>query len=171
MMISSDNGAGYVCRVHGDFHLGQVMVTDDNDLCFVDFAGEPGIPIEQRKQKHINVRDIAGMYRSVSGYLGAVSVEEFAANAGSPELIQERKEYASKAISPLIDAASRAFLGQKTLKNPWLSLEVFRKNLYEVNYEVCNRPQMAYVPINGLSKLLGKSEKLNVKEKGKTNIH
>lgn len=164
-LIKANQDSGYICRVHGDFHLGQVMVTEDNDLCFVDFAGEPGIPIEQRKQKHIYVRDIAGMYRSIGGYLGAVSVEEFAAGAGSPELIQERKQYAQKAVAPLINAASNTFLGKNSLKNPWLSLEVFRKNLYEVNYEVCYRQQMAYVPINGLSALLDRNAPLNVRKK------
>ena len=168
-LINKNPDSGYICRVHGDFHLGQVMVTNDNDLCFIDFAGEPGLPIEQRKQKHIYVRDIAGMYRSVNGYLGAVAVEEFADNTQSPELRQERKEYAQKAITPLINTASNTFLGKNSLKNPWLSLEVFRKNLYEVNYEVCNRPQMAYVPINGLSDLLTKDTPSNIRIKDNAN--
>lgn len=143
-----------VCRVHGDFHLGQVLVTKDDDLKFIDFAGEPALPIEQRKQKHISVRDYAGMYRSISGYLGAVAAEEFAAEGATPEEIAKRKAYAQKAVSPLINKASQRFLRKHTLNEPWLSLEVFRKNLYEVNYEVCNRPQMAYVPISGLNTLL-----------------
>ncbi len=168
-LINKNPSTGYICRVHGDFHLGQVMVTQNNDLCFIDFAGEPGLPIEQRKQKHIYVRDIAGMYRSVNGYLGAVAVEEFADNSISPQQRQERKEYAQKAIYPLIKAAGETFLGKNSLKNPWLSLEVFRKNLYEVNYEVCNRPQMAYVPINGLSDLLSKGTPSNTLIKDNSN--
>ena len=66
---------------------------------------------------------------------------------------------ASKAIKPIINASAQTFLGQHNLKEPWLSLEVLRKNLYEVNYEVNNRPQMAYVAINGLSDLLQKTSK------------
>ena len=53
--LNSGKDRGYTCRVHGDFHLGQVMVTKDNDLRFIDFAGEPGLPIEQRKEKHIYI--------------------------------------------------------------------------------------------------------------------
>ena len=79
----------------------------------------------------------------------------------------ERKKYAQKAIAPLIGAASRTFLGENSLKNPWLGLEVFRKNLYEVNYEVCNRRHMAYVPINGLSNLLMQDTPTNTRKNNK----
>ena len=159
--INSSDDKGYICRVHGDFHLGQVMVTPDNDLKFIDFAGEPGLPIEQRREKHIYLRDYAGMYRSINGYLGAVAAENFASQAQTFEEAKSRKQYAQKALKPLIHEASQQFLGKHSLDNPWLSLEVLRKNLYEVNYEVCNRPQMAYVPINGLSSLLAKTTKQN----------
>lgn len=146
---------GTINRVHGDFHLGQVMVTEDNDLRFIDFAGEPALSMKERKQKYIHVRDIAGMYRSIKGYLGAVAVEDFAAKATDDLSAARRKAWAEKAIRPLIDSASRAFLGNKTMNNdPWLSLEVLRKNLYEVKYEVSFRPNMAYVPINGLFDLM-----------------
>ncbi len=152
LMQAEDKGT--LNRVHGDFHLGQVMVTPDNDLRFIDFAGEPDLPMEQRKQKHIYVRDIAGMYRSLKGYMGAVAVENFAASAQDVASAEERKAWAQKAVSPLIDRVSREFLGDKSLNEPWLSLEILRKNLYEVNYEMGNRPNMAYVPISGLVDLL-----------------
>lgn len=164
--INKSEDKGTVCRVHGDFHLGQVLVTEDNDLKFIDFAGEPALPIDQRKQKHISVRDYAGMYRSLNGYLGAVAAEEFAAEADTPELAQRHKEYAQKAIKPLMRQATRAFLGRQSLQNPWMSMEIFRKNLYEVNYEVCHRPQMAYVPIEGLSSLLGKNTAVKTRNNG-----
>ena len=146
---------GTINRVHGDFHLGQVMVTPDNDLRFIDFAGEPDLPMAERKQKHIYVRDVAGMYRSIKGYLGAVAVENFAAKAPTEVVAVERKQWAQKAIKPLIERAAQAFLGDKSIQDPWLNLEILRKNLYEVNYEVGNRPAMAYVPIEGLNELFG----------------
>lgn len=152
LMLSENKGT--LNRVHGDFHLGQVMVTPENDLRFIDFAGEPDLPMEQRKQKHIYVRDVAGMYRSLKGYMGAVAVENFAASAQDVASAEERKAWAQKAISPLIEKVSREFLGDRSLNDPWLSLEILRKNLYEVNYEMGNRPTMAYVPISGLGDLL-----------------
>ena len=151
--IRNAEDKGTINRVHGDFHLGQVMVTPENDLRFIDFAGEPDLPMKERKNKHIYVRDIAGMYRSIKGYLGAVAVENFAAAAPSETVAMERKTWAQKAIKPLIDRAAQAFLGNKSVQEPWLSLEILRKNLYEVNYEVGNRPAMAYVPIEGLNEL------------------
>ncbi len=143
-------------RVHGDFHLGQVMVTPDNDLRFIDFAGEPALPMRERKQKYISVRDIAGMYRSIKGYLGAVAVEDYTSNAPNQEIKEERKKWGLEAIKPLINEVSREFLGDHKLSDPWLSLEILRKNLYEVKYEVTSRPNYAYIPINGLADLFNK---------------
>lgn len=165
--IRNAEDKGTINRVHGDFHLGQVMVTKDEDLRFIDFAGEPDLLMAERKQKYISVRDVAGMYRSIKGYLGAVAVEDFAASAPSADVARERKAWAEKAIKPLIDSASRAFLGDKKLNDPWLSLEILRKNLYEVNYEVNNRPEMAYVPISGLSELLLQPADTNMNVRGK----
>ena len=154
--IRESDNKGTLNRVHGDFHLGQVMVTPDNDLKFIDFAGEPGLSMVQRQQKHLSVRDVAGMYRSIKGYLGAVAVEDFAKSAPDDLTAHARKTWAHKAIKPLIDDASRAFLGNKTLQSdPWLALEVLRKNFYEIDYELNNRPEMAYIPVGGLSELLG----------------
>lgn len=165
--IMQAQNKGVLTRVHGDFHLGQVMVTPDKDLRFIDFAGEPGLSMEQRKQKHISVRDIAGMYRSIKGYLGAVAVENFASAATDVDIVAERKAWAQKAISPLIDRAANEFLGNHSINDPWLSLEILRKNLYEINYEMGNRPTMAYVPISGLNDLLQKSSTTISKEKSK----
>lgn len=148
------NGGYSLVRVHGDFHLGQVLVTQNNELKFIDFAGEPAASFKERAQKHISVRDLAGMYRSVKGYLGNVAVEEFVADAPDEASAKARRSYAEKAIRPLIDESARLVLNGHSLKEPWLGLEVLRKNLYEVNYEVTYRPQMAYVAINGLASML-----------------
>ena len=144
---------GMIHRVHGDYHLGQVMITPDDDVKIIDFGGEPALSMNARKQKYISVRDIAGMYRSIQGYLGTVAVEEYAKKAPSDEVKQERKAWGQKAIKPLIDRASAAFLGEHKLSDPWLSLEILRKNLYEVKYEVAERQEMAYAPIKGLMDL------------------
>ena len=134
------------------------MVTKDNKLKVIDFGGEPSLSMEERKQKYINIRDIAGMYRSIKGYLGADTAEKFArtplvanidSTSISPEVYQERKDWALKTLEPLIKTSATTFLGKETL-DPWLKLEILRKNLYEVKYEVANRPQMAYIPISGL---------------------
>ena len=151
--IKEQPNKGIQHRVHGDYHLGQVMVTPDNDIKIIDFGGEPALSMTERKQKYISVRDIAGMYRSIKGYLGAVAVEEFANRAPDDATRLERKVWGQKAIAPLINKASSTFLGSQKLSDPWLNLEILRKNLYEVKYEVSERPSMAYVPVQGLSDL------------------
>ena len=157
--IRASSDKGTLNRVHGDFHLGQVMVTPDNDLRFIDFAGEPGLSMAERQQKHLSVRDVAGMYRSIKGYLGAVAVEEFAKKSDNPEVAKERKAWAKRAIKPLINTAAKIFLGERKInEDHWLALEVLRKNFYEIDYELNNRPEMAYIPISGLNELLGNTD-------------
>lgn len=153
-----------IVRVHGDFHLGQVLVTQNGDLKFLDFAGEPGLPLTERKKKHPETRDVAGMYRSISGYLGPVVAETFAAtgetvkraNGSDKNVTDPAKEaWARKAIALMIERSTAAFMSGRSEQQPMMALEVLRKNLYEVGYEVGNRPDMAHIPVSGLISLLG----------------
>lgn len=172
-LLESGAEESHIVRVHGDFHLGQVLVTKDNDLKFLDFAGEPGLPVKERKRKYPETRDTAGMYRSISGYLGPVVAETFAAtgltvkraNGSDKNITDPRKEaWANKAIAPIIEASTKAFMRDKNEQQPMMALEILRKNLYEVGYEVGNRPDMAHIPVKGLVNLLGNGS-ANIKQK------
>lgn len=166
-LLESGQEKSKIVRVHGDFHLGQVLVTKDGDLKFLDFAGEPGLPLTERKKKHPETRDVAGMYRSISGYLGPVVAETFAAtgetvkraNGSDKNVTDPTKEaWANRAIASIIEHSTAAFMNGKSEQQPMMALEILRKNLYEVGYEVGNRPDLAHIPVKGLVGLLnGKS--------------
>ena len=60
----------------------------------------------------------------------------------------------------MIEAATQAFLNGRSEREPMLALEILRKNLYEVKYEVGNRPDMAHIPVKGLVSLLKQSDEM-----------
>jgi maltose alpha-D-glucosyltransferase/alpha-amylase len=149
-------------RYHGDLHLGQVLLTAD-DFLITDFEGEPARPIEERRQKGSPLRDVAGMLRSFD-YARAVGAER--ALTRSPTAA-ERVEAAFRAWR---DASCEAFLEGYDLGVGYArsvppaagdrarAIELFKveKALYELRYELDNRPAWLGVPIGGLLELLGR---------------
>ena len=147
-------------RYHGDLHLGQVLLTAD-DFLITDFEGEPARSIEERRQKGSPLRDVAGMLRSFD-YARAVGAER--ALTRSPNAA-ERVEAAFRAWR---DASCEAFLqgyglGVGTARSVPAAageraraIELFKleKVLYELRYELDNRPAWLGVPIRGLLELL-----------------
>lgn len=144
---------GLLMRVHGDFHLGQAIQTDTGDIKFIDFAGEPNLAPSERKTKHSYMYDVAGMYRSISGYLPIVVSKHFATDENG-KIDNEKLLWANDVIKPIIKNLADAFIGELNIDNEWLTIEIFRRNLYEVNYEIAYRPQMLFIPINNLKELI-----------------
>ncbi|HET7214819.1 MAG TPA: putative maltokinase [Terriglobia bacterium] len=147
-------------RFHGDLHLGQVLVAGE-DFYIIDFEGEPARPFAQRRAKHSPLRDVAGMLRSFN-YAAWSAL--FEAGAGDPEKIKTLEGHA-------LDwerRASSAFLQgyQETIKGcascptapedfaRWLGLFILEKALYEVRYELANRPTWLRIPVEGIMSLL-----------------
>jgi maltose alpha-D-glucosyltransferase/alpha-amylase len=147
-------------RIHGDYHLGQVLVVQ-NDVMIVDFEGEPARPAEERRQKSSPLRDVAGMLRSfayaadtaaraVAGRLPAQSsrVAEAAADwllLAETEYLRAYEDAAAGSSVWVADDASRARL---------LRLYLLSKGLYEVNYEANNRPDWIETPVRGVLSIL-----------------
>ncbi|WP_133140748.1 maltose alpha-D-glucosyltransferase [Legionella genomosp. 1] len=147
---------GKKIRCHGDFHLGQILYTGD-DFIIIDYEGEPNRPLSERKIKRSPLKDIAGMLRSFHYAVYTVTQNketDLALKELSPE-----KLYAW--ICQLYLGSYLNFDGIRSLlpadeANLLFLLKIFmlEKVLYEIEYEINNRPDWVHVPCKGLIALL-----------------
>ena len=126
--IEKRKDRGVLMRVHGDFHLGQAIQSLTKEIKFIDFSGEPNLSISERKERRSYMYDIAGMYRSISGYLPVVVAKHFATEE-SGEINNEKLLWATSIIKPIIKNLSDAFLNELTVDKEWIEIEIFRRNL------------------------------------------
>jgi maltose alpha-D-glucosyltransferase/alpha-amylase len=148
--------AGQLIRIHGDYHLGQVLCVK-NDFVILDFEGEPTRPLLERRAKHCALKDVAGMLRSFS-YAAQVGLANYAARR--PDSLEslagwnrfwEKSMAASFLRAYRLAAAHASFLpddehGFRTLLETYL----LDKALYELNYEMENRPTWVRIPLAGI---------------------
>jgi maltose alpha-D-glucosyltransferase/alpha-amylase len=145
---------GRKIRIHGDYHLGQVLVTR-NDFAIIDFEGEPGHSLEQRRAKQSPLRDVAGMLRSFSyvqqSALRSVAHNEAEAGRLTP-LARSWELEVRAAFLAAYDAAARgAALYESLLPGQGLlGLFELEKALYELHYEIGNRPAWVGIPLQGI---------------------
>jgi trehalose synthase-fused probable maltokinase len=128
-------------RVHGDFHLGQTLKTADG-FVLIDFEGEPARPLEERRQKHCALKDVAGLLRSLD-YAEATASRRFPAAAGAAAVLSQAflDGYYTE---PDLDS----FLPRdREQSGPILTLFELEKALYEVEYELNNRPDWLHIPL------------------------
>ena len=167
--IAALQPSGQRIRIHGDYHLGQTLRTahtqpqGGGDFVLIDFEGEPARPIEERRKKQSPLRDVAGMMRSFS-YAAYSALDQF--------VTTERVNADANALSAWADwwqnTASAIFLRayvNSARSNPnllpttepgqvLLKAYLLEKGLYEVLYELDNRPGWLRIPINGILALL-----------------
>jgi maltose alpha-D-glucosyltransferase/alpha-amylase len=155
-------------RVHGDYHLGQVLWTG-KDFFIVDFEGEPLRPIGERRLKRSPLRDVAGMVRSFdyAAWTGLRRHWELRPTAGTAAL-REREVRAALSASAWL---SREFVRAYTIRlrelrpdlipqdredgELLLRLWVLEKALYEIRYELNARPDWADIPMRAVLNILG----------------
>jgi len=153
------SGPALKIRYHGDYHLGQVLLAK-NDFIIIDFEGEPARPIAERARKDSPLRDVAGMMRSFD-YARWTSLR------GAEHPPEEHARYAALA-AVWYDETRTAFLAAyaKATQSSGLYasfaearalLDLFEieKALYELRYEISNRPGWVQVPLQGILALLG----------------
>jgi len=156
-LIANVGPTGRMIRHHGDYHLGQVLVSN-NDFVIIDFEGEPSRPVAESRRKHTPLRDIAGMLRSFSYARGSTQLRERAEpgieRLGPPLIAWERAT--RKAF---IEAYAAAMKGSGICDSfddmrGLLKLAEMEKVLYELRYEASNRPDWIHIPEQGLASLL-----------------
>ncbi len=147
-------------RIHGDYHLGQVLYTG-KDFIILDFEGEPVKPINERRLKRSAFRDIAGMIRSFhyaiyNVLLQNTSFEFEDKNALEPwaELLyQTLKNTFLEAYLATVKEASFIPKNEETLVI-LLKAYLLDKSIYELSYELNNRPDWIEIPIKGIKQIL-----------------
>jgi maltose alpha-D-glucosyltransferase / alpha-amylase len=148
-------------RIHGDYHLGQVLYTG-KDFYIIDFEGEPARPLTERRWKRSPLRDVAGMIRSFHYAVHVVLLKEVSVR---PEDL--------RALSPWADLWYRCvaaiFLGaylesaqgalfiptEKEELRTMLRVFLLEKAIYEVGYELNNRPEWVGIPLRAIRSLIG----------------
>jgi maltose alpha-D-glucosyltransferase/alpha-amylase len=151
------SGSGtLMTRIHGDFHLGQVLVAS-GDAYIIDFEGEPATSISERRAKSSPLRDVAGLLRSID-YAGAALIND--TGIGTAPIDERQRD---RLIAEFRARASRAFLkdywtargsGVSAGERALLDLFLIEKAAYEIAYEAANRPTWIGVPLAGLSTLV-----------------
>lgn len=144
-------------RIHADYHLGQVLVTD-HDFCIIDFEGEPLLSIPERRRKRPALKDVAGMVRSF----------HYAANAQlllNPDVYADRDQHQLRQrADEWYRTVSAAYLEDyykycdtapflpAAPENRQLLLDLFvlEKAVYEVAYELNSRPAWLSIPLTGV---------------------
>jgi trehalose synthase-fused probable maltokinase len=148
-LISSVGPFGRVIRNHGDYHLGQVIWTGD-DWLVIDFEGEPARSLPERRRKRSPLRDVAGMLRSIAY---AANASALTRGVDPPEGWEERvretflEGYLAAVDSSLLPPGREAI-------DRLLTVFELEKAVYELRYELDNRPDWVVIPVLGIARLL-----------------
>jgi trehalose synthase-fused probable maltokinase len=132
--------AGMKTRVHGDFHLGQVLHVD-GDFLITDFGGEPLRTLVERRAKQPAVRDVAGMLRSFHYAAHTARGDE------SPETADAR---AAEVGNAFLDGWRSKVAGSGSESELMLPIFLIEKAFYELSYEMRHRPEWVHIPLRGL---------------------
>jgi len=148
-------------RIHGDLHLGQILVVQ-NDFYIIDFEGEPARSLAERRAKGSPVRDVAGMLRSFDYAAGATLNRLAEQDPDGVGRVRADAEAWNKLIQEtFMTSYAQAIAGCSSWPadpagvDRLLKLFLLEKVLYEIRYEVANRPAWLRIPLAGLSAILG----------------
>lgn len=138
-------------RIHGDFHLGQVLICSEGAK-IIDFEGEPSKSVELRRAKHSPAKDLAGMLRSFDYAYHSTRISQ-KLSENDYKILSDWRESTEKAFISSWMSAVPPKLGMHI--QPLIKLYQLDKVLYEINYEMNNRPDWIAIPVAGLKRLIG----------------
>jgi predicted trehalose synthase len=133
-------------RIHGDYHLGQVLHAGDRGWILLDFEGEPMRPMAERRLPDLAARDVAGMLRSFDYVAGSLGNEH-------PERADEHRRWADEARASFL--AGYEETAGTSCSGPLLDAFELDKAVYETLYEVRNRPTWVRIPLDAVRRLVG----------------
>jgi maltokinase len=142
-MLTHAGSPGKAIRTHGDYHLGQTMWAED-DWVILDFEGEPARSLTERRRKRSPLRDVAGMLRSFA-YLAIAS-------GGSHDWEEQARSMFLEGYLETVDATLLPS-GQAAIDRI-LSVYELEKAVYELRYELDNRPEWVSIPVAGILRLI-----------------
>ena len=147
---------GMKTRFHGDYHLGQVLVAGD-DFFIIDFEGEPRRSLADRRAKHSPLKDVAGMLRSFDYAAMSVVRDHPGASEQTAEAARRWRDRASEAFLSGYRGGIRgcaSYPEDPSVADGLLELFTLEKAIYEVGYELANRPDWVGIPAGGIVDLL-----------------
>jgi maltose alpha-D-glucosyltransferase/alpha-amylase len=156
---------GMKTRLHGDYHLEQILV-QKNDFVIIDFEGEPVRSLDERREKNSVLRDVAGMLRSLD-YARQTALNQVAGTVPELERMAPLADAWLRSVRGIfLDGWRDAAIGDGLFKDaadfealrPLLDLFELDKALYELRYELKNRPDWVAVPLAGLAALAAQGQ-------------
>jgi len=148
-MLAKLGTGGRVIRTHGDYHLGQTLLTP-RGWVILDFEGEPARSLPERRQKRSPLRDVAGMLRSFAYVASAAQIQRGVAAPADWEqraretFLEHYFEHVESSLLPHGEQATANLLAVFELE----------KAVYELRYERDNRPDWVSIPVAGIKRLL-----------------
>jgi maltose alpha-D-glucosyltransferase / alpha-amylase len=141
-------------RIHGDYHLGQTLRAASG-FVVIDFEGEPARSLAERRAKHAALRDVAGMLRSFDYAVEAAQIDSRPRGGGTPGADVLRRRFLDGYRATFAERAPAFAPADPDAMNAWLDFFELDKALYEVEYEINNRPTWVHIPLRGLVRIVG----------------